>query len=141
LRAAAARFASQIGDSVLPEVIELFIREEQGHSALMGRFLDLAGLGRVQQDWGDRVFRALRYRRCDLEAWMTPVFVVEVLALVYFDALRRATASPVLRAICRQILADEVTHVRFQCERFAALWRDRSPFRRRAALAGRGAPP
>jgi hypothetical protein len=139
LRAAVARFAEKTGDVTLPAVAELFIREEQGHSELMGRFLDLAGLCRVQHDWGDRVFRALRYRRCDLEAWMVPVIVVEVLALVYFDAIRRATASPVLRAVCGQILADEVSHVRFQSERFAAMFRDRSASRRRMALAGQRA--
>src|SRR5262249_52914019 len=76
LRAGVARFAQETGDVTLPVVGELFIREEQGHSELMGRFLDLAGLGRVQHDWGDRVFRTLRYRRCDLEAWMVPVIVV-----------------------------------------------------------------
>jgi hypothetical protein len=100
----------------------------------MGRFLDLAGLGRVTHDWGDRIFRALRYRRCDMEAWMTPVIVVEVLALTYFDAIRRATASPVLRAVCAQILADEVSHVRFQCERFAVLFCGRPVWRRRLAM-------
>jgi hypothetical protein len=136
LRAAAARYADVSGDWRFPEVAELFIREEQGHSEMMGRFLDLAGLGRVRRDWGDRAFRALRHWRCDLESWTTPVIVAEVLALVYFDALRRATASAVLRAICTQILADEVAHIRFQTERFAMLFRGRAPLRRRLALGG-----
>jgi hypothetical protein len=139
LRAAAARYAEQTGDPVFPEAVELFIREEQGHGESLGRFLDLAGPGRVQRDWGDRLFRAIRYRRCDLESWTTPVIVVEVLAVVYYDAIRRATESPVLRAICAQILADEVTHLRFQSERFAILFRDRSPLRRRLTLLGQRA--
>src|SRR5262249_60545744 len=108
---------------------------------LRGPCLAWAGGAGVRGAWGVRVSLALRYRRGDLEAWMTPVFVVEVLALVYFDAIRRATASPVLRAICQQILVDEVSHVRFQCERFATLWRGRSPLRRRMALAGAAPPP
>jgi hypothetical protein len=139
LRAAAARFAEQTGDHVFPEVADLFVREEQGHGELIGRFLDLAGAGRLQRDWGDRIFRGLRHCQCDLESWTTPVLVAEILALVYYDAVRRATSSPVLRAICEQLLADEVSHVRFQGERFAALWRGRSPLRRRLALAGQRA--
>lgn len=134
LRSVTTGYAEQSGDAVYPEVIELFIREEQRHSALMGRFLDLAGLGRVESDWGDRLFRGLRYRSRDLASWATPVIVVEVLALVYFDALRHATASPVLRVICGQILSDEVAHVRFQCERFALIFHQRSWLYRRRTL-------
>jgi hypothetical protein len=139
LRAAAARHAEQTGDLVFPEVAELFVREEQGHGELIGRFLDLAGPGRVQRDWGDRLFRGLRHWRCDLEAWTTPVLVAEILALVYYDAVRHATASPLLRAVCDQLLADEVSHIRFQSERFATFYRGRSPRRRRLALAGQRA--
>jgi hypothetical protein len=60
-----------------------------------------------------------------MEVWTTPVVMVETLAMVYYNAVRRATGSPLLRAICRQILADEVPHVRFQCERLATIYRDR----------------
>lgn len=41
------------------------------------------------------------------------------------EAIRLATRSQVLRAICEQILADEVPHIRFQCERLAILHRSR----------------
>jgi hypothetical protein len=125
LRAAAARFAQQIGDADYPAAIDLFIREEQRHGEMLGRFLDLADIGRVQADWGDRLFRAARYWLTNMEVWTTPVVMVEVLAMVYYNALRRATASPVLRTICTQILADEVPHVRFQCERLAHILRAR----------------
>jgi hypothetical protein len=42
----------------------------------------------------------------------------------------------VLRAVCEQVLADEVAHVRFQSERFARVFRHRSALRRRLALWG-----
>jgi hypothetical protein len=61
-----------------------------------------------------------------VEVWTTPVVMVETLAMVYYDAVRRATRSPVLRGVCAQLLADEVPHVRFQCERLALLLRRRS---------------
>jgi hypothetical protein len=128
LRAAAARYAAQVGDRDYPRAVELFIREEQRHGEMLGRFLDLAGVGRRQADWGDRLFRAVRYCVTDMEVWTSAVVMVETLALVYYNAVRRATASVLLRGICLQILADEGPHLRFQCERLATLFRGRSRF-------------
>jgi hypothetical protein len=125
LRTAAARYAARVGDPDYPEAIDLFIREEQRHGEMLGRFLDLAGIGRVTADWGDHLFRAARYCLTNMEAWTTPVVMVEVLAMVYYNAVRRATGSRVLRTICVQMLADEVPHVRFQCERLAEILRHR----------------
>src|SRR5262249_48007655 len=127
LRAPAARYAARAGDADYPAVIDLFIREEQHHGALLGRFLDLAGVGRRPADWGDTLFRTFRYCLPDPEVWTTPVVMVETLALIYYHAIRRATRARVLRAVCGQILADEVPPIRFQCERLAAVPRARSP--------------
>lgn len=130
LRAVAVRYAARIHDADYPAAVDLFSREEQRHGDLLGRFLDLAGAGRVTSDWGDYLFRTARYALTSMEAWTTPVVMVETLAVVYYDAIRRATDSAVLRTICAQILADEVPHLRFQCQRLADIFRDRS----RAAL-------
>jgi hypothetical protein len=139
LKAAAARFAARTGDPGYPAAVELFIREEQRHGEMLGRFLDLAGAGRAAADWGDRLFRACRYAAADPEVWTTPVVMVETLALVYYNAIRRATRSPVLRAVCGQILYDEVPHLRFQCERLAALYRRRSRAAWRLTMAAQRA--
>jgi hypothetical protein len=60
-----------------------------------------------------------------MESWTTPVIMVETHALLYYNAIRLATNCPVLRKICEQILADEVPHIRMQCERLAILHRHR----------------
>ena len=60
-----------------------------------------------------------------MEMWATPVVMVETHALVYYNAIRRATRSLLLQAICKQILRDEIPHIRFQCERLAILHRHR----------------
>jgi hypothetical protein len=125
LRAAAARHAAEVGDPDYLATIDLFIREEQRHGAMLGRFLDTAGVGRLEADWGDRLFRAARYCVTDMEVWTTPVVMVETLAVVYYNAVRRATGSALLRAICARILADEIPHLHFQCERLARLFRHR----------------
>jgi hypothetical protein len=126
VRALAARYAALVGDPHYPAAVELFIREEQRHGELLGRFLDLAGAGRVTADWGDFLFRRARHALTSIEVWTTPVVMIETLALVYYQAIRRATGSPVLSSICSQILADEGPHLRFQCERLAHLFRSRS---------------
>lgn len=136
LRAAAARYAARIGDPEYVTAIELFIREEQRHGELLGRFLDLAGPGRLKADWGDHLFRAARYCITSMEAWTTPVVMVETMALLYYNAIRHATRSPVLTTICAQILVDEVPHLLFQCERLAIIFRQRSRQALRLTMLG-----
>jgi hypothetical protein len=138
LRAAAFRHGLRHHDPDFLPAVEQFILEEQRHGELLGRFLDLAGVPRKQKDWGDSLFRGARYCLRNMESWTTPVIMVEVLALVYYNGLRRATNSAVLSAICRQVLADEIPHIRYQCERLASIFRARpTPLLRLTMLAHR----
>ncbi len=125
LVAAARRYAEAQRDPVFLAAVRLFIKEEQRHGRHLGRFLDLAGIPRIRKNWGDTIFRALRYGLPNMEIWVTVVIAVESLALTYYGAIYQATRSPLLRAICRQILRDEVAHLRFQAERLAILHRQR----------------
>ncbi len=125
LLAAAGRYARRQQDPLFVEVVRLFIREEQRHGSELGKFLDLEGIPRISKDWGDTLFRAIRYALPSMEIWATVVIMVETLALVFYKAVRDATSSPVLRRICDQILRDEVHHIRFQYERLAILLRRR----------------
>ena len=136
LMAAAAAYAERTNDPAFLDAARLFIAEEQRHGENLGRFLDLAGAERARFDLGDWLFRSVRYLAPRMEVWATPVVMVETHAMVYYNALRRATGSRVLRAVCRQILADEVPHIRFQCERLAVLHRDRAAWLLAATRAG-----
>jgi len=135
LRAAARDYAARTGDPDFIEAVNLFIAEEQRHGNNLGRFLDSAGVGRAKSDWGDSLFRAIRYFLPLMEIWVTPVVMVETHAIVYYNAVRRATHSLVLQRICEQILADEVAHIRFQCERLAILHRRRAAWLRAITMA------
>lgn len=126
LLAAAERFAARANDPNFVTAIKLFIAEEQRHGDALGRFLDLAGTPRKRWDWGDTIFRLFRHFLTRIELWATVVVMVEVHAMLYYAAVRRATRSPVLRRICAQILRDEVPHIRFQCERLAICSRGRN---------------
>lgn len=105
--------------------LKLFIREEQRHSDLLGRFLDSQALPRYGRHWIDQVFRRLR-KLAGLETCLTVLVIAEVLAVPFYQALRQATHSPVLRAICRRILCDEVKHLNYQATNLWLLQRDSS---------------
>lgn len=126
----ARRHAEAIGDPLYVEAVAGLIAEEGRHAADLGRFLDLAGVPRKRRNWTDFVFRRLRHLS-GLEACVTILLIAEWLAFVSYAALREATGSALLRAICRRILREEVAHVRFQGERLAILRRRRGPLGRR----------
>jgi len=98
--------------SFLP-ALELFIAEEQGHSAILGRFLDRERIPRLANNWLDGVFRRLR-KLAGLDVCVTVLVTAEVLAMPFYEALRDATRSSLLRSICMRILRDEAAHLKYQ---------------------------
>ena len=93
--------------------LQLFIQEEQQHSALLGRFLDRERIPRLSRHWVDGVFRWLR-KLAGLEVCVMVLVTAEVLAVPFYQALRDATRSQLLRGICKSILRDEAAHLNFQ---------------------------
>ncbi|HVW36797.1 MAG TPA: ferritin-like domain-containing protein [Pirellulales bacterium] len=127
LTAAAARYAAFEGDDDYLAAIKLFIAEEQRHGRELGRWLDLAGIPRIERHWSNGAFRRLR-QLAGLELMISFLLTAEVMAKVYYAALRKATRSVVLQALCEQILKDEVAHIRFQSQQLAILRSRRSRF-------------
>ena len=125
LAAAAARYAAFQGDDDYLAAVKLFIAEEQRHGRELGRWLDLAGIPRIERHWSNGAFRRLR-QLAGLELMISFLLTAEVMAKVYYAALRKATRSIVLQALCEQILKDEVAHIRFQSQRLAILRGQRS---------------
>jgi hypothetical protein len=110
------RFSGRTGDPHFHATSVLFVREENGHSALLLRFMQLNGIPAIRASWGDAVFRWLRSGG-DL-GWASRVLMVaELIAQEYYPALREATDHPVLRRICNKIIFDEESHITFQIER------------------------
>ena len=121
----AETFAKRTRDPHYAEAMRLFIKEEQRHARDLGRFMDMAGIPRSQHTWPDRVFRCLRQVGGDLEISISVLITAEIIAKVYYAALRDATGCSVLRRLCDQILRDEDAHVRFQCDYLAVIRKDR----------------
>ena len=119
-------YAEQTGDYEYVEAIRLFIAEEQRHASDLAHFLQINGISLVKTTFTDGIFRRLRQLLGNLEISISVLITAEIIAIVYYTALRDATNSQVLQALCRQILQDEVRHVEFQAERLGILRTNRN---------------
>jgi len=118
---AAKKYAQKHGDPFYLEAVKLFIKEEQKHGENLGKYLDSIGEKRLGFDWGDHLFRTVRYFNSSMEIWTITVIIVESFAQLYYKALADATNCQLLKAICNDILKDEAHHIRFQYERLATI--------------------
>ena len=90
------------------------IGQEFGHAlAIRGDVLRfywfvhvLSGIPRLSAHWLDGIFRRLR-KLAGLEACAAVLVTAEVLAMAYYQALRDATRSQLLRSLCARILVEE----------------------------------
>jgi len=106
-------FAKTFPDPLYLETIRLFIREEQTHAFVLGKFMDMQRIPRIKNHWVDNIFRWLR-KLADLENTVTVLITAEIIAKIYYKALKNATGSILLKQLCDQILNDEDQHIAFQ---------------------------
>lgn len=135
----AERYAVRTGDRAYVLALKLFIAEEQRHARALGRFLRLNGIPLVASTWSDRAFRLLRHLLGTLEISIAVLVTAEIIAEVYYAALRAASGSVVLQRLCEQILRDEAGHVEFQADQLARLRAGRGPVLSALTLAGQRA--
>ncbi|MDO3625554.1 ferritin-like domain-containing protein [Mucilaginibacter sp. BT774] len=128
LIAASTKYAHAIGDLPYIEAVKLFIKEEQKHGNNLGLYLDRIGQPRVTKNWGDSLFRRVRYFNTNMEIWTLAVIVVESTAQIFYQALKDATHCELLKQICNDILIDEAYHITFQTERLAIIYEGKSNF-------------
>ena len=107
------QFAKKYGDATYLETIKLFIKEEQKHALVLGKFMKTQGIEKIKAHWIDNVFRGLR-KLTSLENSIIVLITAEIIAAVYYIALRECTTSNTLKRICNQILLDEFMHINFQ---------------------------
>jgi hypothetical protein len=125
LRAAAARFGARHGTPELASITPLFIGEENLHAALLAAFMKRHELPFLSAEWSDGIFRVLR-KAGGFEGTIAVLLVAELIAIPYYGALAAATPSPVLRAICATIVADEISHVTYESRLLEAIRARRS---------------
>jgi hypothetical protein len=117
---AAQRFARVHQTPMLVRIVELFVREEQRHAALLKGFMQDHAIEPKSRDWTDRVFRRLR-RLAGLELYLHVLTAAELIANVYYRALEAATGCQRLKVLCRTLVCDELAHVGFESQLLLAL--------------------
>jgi len=125
---ASGKYAKAIGDDEYPNAVKLFIQEEQKHGNNLGRYLDLIAEPRIKKDWGDTLFRKIRYWNTNMELWTIAVITVESAAQIFYQALKDATNCTLLKQICTDILIDEAAHITFQKERLYIIFSQKNTF-------------
>ena len=91
-------------------------------------YLDRIGQSRVTKNWGDSLFRRVRYFNTNMEIWTLAVIVVESTAQIFYQSLKDATNCELLKQICTDILIDEAYHITFQTERLAIIYEGKNNF-------------
>ncbi len=109
----AQRFCRATGDLGLIAAFKLFLREEQRHSHMLARFLQIESAPCLRKHWIHSAFRCIR-GLAGLELCLKVLVSAELLARPYYAALRDATDSPLLRSISERIFDEEGAHLRFQ---------------------------
>ena len=107
------QYAESLNDKTYIDAVKLFIREEQDHAMVLGRFMDGEAIEKIKRDGLDNIFRLLR-KLAGLEGTVTVLLTAEIISMIYYRALAKATSSGLLQSICKQILVDEEMHLRFQ---------------------------
>lgn len=128
----ARQYASRTGDTAYLDALRLFIGEEQRHARCLAQFLQLHGEPLAKRTWTDGVFRLLRRVCGTLEVSVSVLLTAELIALVYYPALGRATGSTMLKLLCEQIARDEIKHIEFQANQLEKLRCGHGKIRRKA---------
>lgn len=123
------KYAKDFNEPFYVETIKLFIREEQTHAAVLGNFMKQNNIPKIKSHWVDNVFRKLR-QLASLENSVTILITAEIIAAIYYQALRDATHSKNLKMICEQILIDEEMHINFQSYTLQIFYEKKSRFRK-----------
>jgi hypothetical protein len=117
---AARRFGERHRLAHLVPIVELFIREEQRHAALLREFMQDHDIPLKHRHWTDLVFRRLR-RLGGFELYLCVLISAELIGNVYYRALASATGCQRLKVLCRTLVADELVHVAFESQLLLAL--------------------
>src|SRR5580704_12195994 len=126
----ARAYSRATGDPDFAEALSLFVQEEQRHSAYLLRFMRAQRIPELSSHWVDSVFRRLRVL-AGLELSLRVLVTAEIIAVPYYRALGRATASRLLNAISSRIVQDEAAHLKFQSSMLSRLGALRRPIVRR----------
>ncbi|MFN8259781.1 MAG: hypothetical protein U0X41_02460 [Chitinophagales bacterium] len=114
--------SEQLYDMNYTFAIQNFIKEEQNHSKALGTFMDLHSIERIKKHPLDVIFKSL-LKFFGIGGNIVTLTTAEIISMVYYDALGKATGSKLLKDICTAILEDEVEHLKFQSQSLCTIYK------------------
>ncbi len=120
LMKAAQCLSEKYGVPDLVDITRLFIKEEQNHASLLKRYMDRHQIPTLKKEFSDKLFRKLR-KGVSFAQMISVLITAEMIAIVYYQALRDCTGSCLLKSICQKILQDELFHVEYESKLLAHL--------------------
>ena len=97
--------------------LKLFVAEEGRHARILGQMVRAAGGRLLSQSWTEGLFRHGR-RLMGVRLKLLVLLAAEVIAVVFYGAIARATAGSSLGAALVQIIEDEDHHLAFHLDFF-----------------------
>lgn len=99
------------------QALDLFIKEEQEHSRLLGHLVTRFGGSRIRSHWTHFLFRVLR-RALSVHFELQILVIAELVGTAYYRLLERYSSDTTLLEVCALILRDEAQHIAFHGDRF-----------------------
>jgi hypothetical protein len=131
---AAYRFAHRHDCIEVARIVELLVREQDQHAAMLRTF----GAGHAIPT-GKRAWTVAIFGSAKLELCLAALVSSDLVGSVYYRALERATGCQRLRLLCRILVADELAHIGFASDVLLAMRaRKPAPLRRAGELAQLG---
>ena len=113
----AARFLGSSGE--LRHLVDLWFREEQEHSRLLGCAVRRFGGRLIRSHWSFTAFCACR-RMLGVRFELQVLLLTEIVSTAYYRVLQRHADDQPVREMCSLILRDERGHVTFHLDRLVA---------------------
>lgn len=127
-------------DADLRALVELWFREEEEHSRLLGDALKRFEVPEIKGHWSFSLFCKVR-ELGGVQFELYALLLTEITSHVYYQMMRRHCPDEAVKGVCRMIVRDEAGHIAFHRARLAGAggnygWFWELSFRARGLAAG-----
>jgi hypothetical protein len=105
-----------LADADVKRLVDLWFREEEEHSRLLGGMLRRLRGEEIAGHWSFSLFCGVR-RLLGVQFELYALLCTEIVSHVYYKMLRKHVPDPALRQMCGLIIRDEAGHIAFHRSR------------------------
>lgn len=114
-------------DAGMKKLVDLWFKEEEEHSRLLGDALKRFKAKKITTHWSFELFCGLRkYLGAHFE--LSALLMTEIVSNVYYKMLKKHCPDEAVRGMCHLIIRDETGHIAFHRARLASEKREYGTF-------------